>query len=77
MVGHHGQRHLRHPQGRILDAHTIGDIALAFQEAAVDTLVVKCQRALEQTGHNKTKAAELLGISFRQLRYRVKKLGIE
>ena len=34
-------------------------------------------RALEQTRFNKTKAAELLGMTFRQLRYRVKKLGIE
>jgi two-component system response regulator PilR (NtrC family) len=34
-------------------------------------------KALEQTRYNKTKAAELLGMSFRQLRYRVKKLGIE
>ena len=34
-------------------------------------------RALEQTRYNKTKAAELLGMTFRQLRYRVKTLGIE
>jgi two-component system response regulator PilR (NtrC family) len=34
-------------------------------------------RALEQTRYNKTRAAELLGMTFRQLRYRVKKLGIE
>ena len=34
-------------------------------------------RALEQTRYNKTKAAGLLGMTFRQLRYRVKKLGIE
>ena len=34
-------------------------------------------KALEQTRYNKTRAAELLGITFRQLRYRVKKLGIE
>lgn len=33
--------------------------------------------ALERTRYNKTKAAELLGMSFRQLRYRVKKLGID
>lgn len=33
-----------------LDAQTIADIALAFQEAAVDTLVIKCKRALEHTG---------------------------
>ncbi len=35
------------------------------------------KKALEQTRWNKTRAAELLGISFRQLRYRIKKLGIE
>jgi two-component system, NtrC family, response regulator PilR len=34
-------------------------------------------KALEQTRFNKTKAAVLLGMTFRQLRYRVKKLGIE
>jgi two-component system response regulator PilR (NtrC family) len=34
-------------------------------------------RALEQTRYNKTAAAKLLGITFRALRYRVKKLGIE
>jgi two-component system response regulator PilR (NtrC family) len=33
--------------------------------------------ALEQTRYNKTAAAKLLGISFRALRYRVKKLGID
>lgn len=32
--------------------------------------------ALTQTHGNKTKAAELLGISFRTLRYRIKKLGL-
>jgi two-component system response regulator PilR (NtrC family) len=34
-------------------------------------------KALEQTRYNKTAAANLLGISFRALRYRIKKLGIE
>ena len=33
--------------------------------------------ALEMTRYNKTRAAKLLGLSFRQLRYRIKKLGIE
>ncbi|MGQ0697096.1 MAG: sigma-54-dependent transcriptional regulator [Panacagrimonas sp.] len=33
--------------------------------------------ALEKTRYNKTKAAALLGLTFRQLRYKVKKLGIE
>jgi two-component system response regulator PilR (NtrC family) len=34
-------------------------------------------RALEQTRYNKTAAAKLLGMTFRALRYRIKKLGIE
>jgi two-component system response regulator PilR (NtrC family) len=34
-------------------------------------------RALEETRYNKTKAAEMLGMTFRQLRYRTKKLGID
>jgi len=34
-------------------------------------------RALEQTRYNKTAAAKLLGMTFRALRYKVKKLGIE
>lgn len=35
------------------DDQTVADIACAFQEAVVDTLVIKCRRALEQT-HMKT-----------------------
>jgi two-component system response regulator PilR (NtrC family) len=34
-------------------------------------------KTLERTRHNKTKAAELLGITFRALRYRLKKLGMD
>jgi len=34
-------------------------------------------KALEQTRYNKTAAAKMLGMSFRALRYRIKKLGIE
>jgi two-component system, NtrC family, response regulator PilR len=34
-------------------------------------------KALEQTRFNKTAAAKVLGMSFRALRYRIKKLGIE
>ncbi len=49
---------------------------------ALDDQVEDLQRqaiveALEKTRYNKTKAAELLGMTFRQLRYRIKKLGIE
>jgi two-component system response regulator PilR (NtrC family) len=34
-------------------------------------------QALERTRYNKTAAAKLLGVTFRALRYRIKKLGIE
>ena len=34
-------------------------------------------RALEETGNNKTAAARMLGITFRALRYRLKKLGLD
>lgn len=33
-----------------LDQQTRADIACAFEEAVVDTLVIKCRRALEETG---------------------------
>jgi two-component system response regulator PilR (NtrC family) len=35
------------------------------------------EKALEQNRHNKTAAARALGISFRSLRYRLQKLGLE
>ncbi|WP_082203969.1 helix-turn-helix domain-containing protein [Dichelobacter nodosus] len=34
-------------------------------------------KALKENGNNKTKAAESLGISFRAMRYKLKKLGID
>jgi len=37
----------------------------------------RIMKALEETRYNKTKAAKLLGITFRALRYRLKKLGME
>jgi two-component system response regulator PilR (NtrC family) len=62
-----------------------GRSAAAAEDGGVDGLEDQLEhiqreaivRALEQTRYNKTKAAELLGMTFRQLRYRVKKLGIE
>ncbi len=45
----------------------------ALEDIERDAIV----RALEQTRYNKTKAAALLGMSFRSLRYRIKKLGLE
>ncbi len=53
------------PRGASLEEHLDEIEARAIQEA------------LEKTRYNKTAAAKLLGISFRALRYRLKKLGIE
>jgi two-component system response regulator PilR (NtrC family) len=61
------------------------DLPTAADEMAADGLEGQLEhiereaivKALEQTRYNKTRAAELLGMTFRQLRYRVKKLGIE
>ncbi|MHA1567963.1 MAG: sigma-54-dependent transcriptional regulator [Alphaproteobacteria bacterium] len=54
----------------------------ALAEQALDSALDNTEReaiirALEQTRYNKTAAARLLGLTFRQLRYRIKKLGIE
>ncbi|HUO95364.1 MAG TPA: sigma-54 dependent transcriptional regulator [Steroidobacteraceae bacterium] len=53
-----------------------------LSDGALDAQVEHIEReaivkALEQTRYNKTAAAKLLGITFRALRYRIKKLGIE
>ena len=44
-----------------LNQQTIADIACAFQEAAVDTLVIKCQRALAITGYRRLVVAGGVG----------------
>lgn len=53
----------------------VGSSALGEQLENMEREAIK--RALAQTRYNKTAAAKLLGMSFRALRYRVKKLGIE
>ena len=42
---------------------------------AVEREIIR--RALAQTRYNRTQAAQLLGISFRQLRYQIQRLGIQ
>ncbi len=46
----------------------------AYMEGIERELILK---ALEKSGNNKTAAAKRLGISFRAMRYRLKKLGME
>lgn len=56
-----------------LDPQTVADVAFAFQEAAVDTLVIKCQRALSQTGVNRLIVAGGVGANI-HLREQLKQL---
>jgi len=64
----------------LLDKQTIADIAYAFQDAAVDTLSIKCKRALQQTGNKRLVVAGGVGANIRlreQLKIMVQKLGGE
>jgi two-component system response regulator PilR (NtrC family) len=54
---------------------THSSTALGSQLEAIERDAIV--KALESTRYNKTAAARLLGMSFRALRYRIKKLGIE
>jgi len=58
------------PVGNSSSAAPLGD---HLEEIERDAII----KALEQTRYNKTAAAKVLGMSFRALRYRIKKLGIE
>ena len=55
------------------DVATDAPLGTHLEEIERDAIV----KALEQTRYNKTAAAKRLGITFRALRYRIKKLGIE
>jgi two-component system, NtrC family, response regulator PilR len=56
-------------------AAATGPTALGTQLESIERDAIV--KALEKTRYNKTAAAKLLGMSFRALRYRIKKLGIE
>ena len=56
-------------------AATEGGTALGSQLESIERDAII--KALEKTRYNKTAAAKVLGMSFRALRYRIKKLGIE
>jgi len=52
---------------------TTGPLGEQLEDIERDAIL----KALEQTRYNKTAAAKLLGMTFRALRYRIKKLGLE
>ena len=53
------------------DEQTKADVARAFEEAVVDTLCLKCERALKETGHRRLVVAGGVGAN-RRLRARLK-----
>jgi two-component system, NtrC family, response regulator PilR len=57
----------------VADAPNAGALGDHLEDIERDAIL----RALTQTRYNKTAAAKTLGMSFRALRYRIKKLGIE
>jgi N6-L-threonylcarbamoyladenine synthase len=61
-------------KGRELDEQTKADAAHAFQEAVVDTLAIKCERAIEETGVSTLVVAGGVGAN-RLLRARLLALG--
>ena len=56
---------------------TVDNLGLSLDPTLNEKEKEVIQQALEQTKYNKTAAAKLLGISFRALRYRIKKLGMD
>ena len=62
---------------RIAAAETAGELSGLPLQERLDTVERKAiLDALEQTHYNRTAAAKLLGITFRALRYRMERLGI-
>ena len=80
-AGAHAAAHRRPtPSGGAMPTPPIGDRGCrtaALGEQLEDIEREAIVKALEQTRYNKTAAAKLLGMTFRALRYRIKKLGIE
>jgi two-component system response regulator PilR (NtrC family) len=76
---------LQLPAGMVVSHDTPAEVAaqkVSAGDVPLDTYMDNIEKdalikALEQTRYNKTAAAKLLGITFRALRYRLKKLGLE
>ncbi|WP_329605171.1 sigma-54-dependent transcriptional regulator [Undibacterium hunanense] len=59
------------------DVFTAPDLPCSLPEYLENVEREMIRRALSQTKNNRTQAAELLGVSFRQLRYQIQKLKIQ
>ena len=65
--------HMREASDPVTSKAAVGKLGEQVEDVQRQAIV----EALEKTRYNKTAAAKLLGLSFRQLRYRIKKLGID
>jgi N6-L-threonylcarbamoyladenine synthase len=63
-------------KGRHLDDQTRADAAREFEEAIVDTLAIKCERAIDATGAQTLVVAGGVGAN-RRLRARIERLGAD
>jgi two-component system response regulator PilR (NtrC family) len=68
-----GDLHMRESSDATVVSASVGKLGEQVEDVQRQAIV----EALEKTRYNKTAAAKLLGLSFRQLRYRIKKLGID
>ena len=68
-----GDLHMRELSDATSVPASVGKLGEQVEDVQRQAIV----EALEKTRYNKTAAAKLLGLSFRQLRYRIKKLGID
>lgn len=71
-----------HPSMGINKRNTKPDLTLSLEGVKLEKIVENIEReliekALQKTGGIKKKAADLLGISFRSMRYRLEKYGLE
>jgi len=67
---------------RLIDMTVRNDVVVERQGETLDDYLNRVERqaiqvALDQTGGNRTAAARILGISFRSIRYRLARLGME
>ncbi len=67
----------RDEAGEALSLARLQEARMSLDEALEETERRLVREALEESGGNVTRAAEALGVSFRSLRYRLKKLGLK
>ncbi len=73
----HKRRWIEGVKGKRFDLNEVADGGVDLDQTLGEIERAYLTKALECTGNNKQKAAELLHISFRSIRYRIDKLAIE